>query len=177
MYPVTAIGRILTCFSAFVGVATSGMLVSVLVDRYQRIYNRKRFFPEQIMTALDSSDNEHDEKQDFINRKLTLSKKNLSGGLNLPLPTTVPPLLSSNNNTKYSGYNSSSSYVRFIITIADNQTDKKLIHENANQLMMQLTDIAKSTGDQIYFKLISAETDSENNQTSTTNQLPPISEE
>ena len=78
MYPVTTIGRILACLCAFFGVSTSGMLISVLVDRYQRIYNRKKFFPEQMMTAVDSSDNEHDEKQDFINRKLTSTKQTLS---------------------------------------------------------------------------------------------------
>ena len=46
MYPVTSIGRILTCLCAFVGAGMMGMLVSILVDRYQRVYNRKMYVPQ-----------------------------------------------------------------------------------------------------------------------------------
>lgn len=41
--PVTAWGRALACFAAIYGISTVSMLVSVLVGRYQRVYNRKRF--------------------------------------------------------------------------------------------------------------------------------------
>jgi hypothetical protein len=78
MYPVTTIGRILACTCALFGVATSGMLVSVLADRYQRVYNRKQFSPEQIMSAIDSFDDQQSEEQDFINRKLSGMKKSLN---------------------------------------------------------------------------------------------------
>ncbi|CAF1526460.1 unnamed protein product, partial [Rotaria sordida] len=55
MYPTTVIGRILACTCAYFGVATSGILVSILVDRYQRVYNRKRFFPDHVISAIDPS--------------------------------------------------------------------------------------------------------------------------
>jgi voltage-gated potassium channel len=47
MFPVTPIGRILACLCALFGAATIRMFVSVLVDRYQRVYNRKKVFPQQ----------------------------------------------------------------------------------------------------------------------------------
>jgi hypothetical protein len=46
LYPITPIGRILSCICALFGAATMGMLISVLVDRYQRVYNRKKFLPQ-----------------------------------------------------------------------------------------------------------------------------------
>ncbi|CAF4354584.1 unnamed protein product, partial [Rotaria sordida] len=46
MYPITVLGRIFACACAYFGVATGGILISILVDRYQRVYNRKKFFPE-----------------------------------------------------------------------------------------------------------------------------------
>jgi hypothetical protein len=155
MYPVTIAGRILACTCAFFGVAISGMLVSVLVEHYQRVYNRKQFLPEQIITAIDSSDSEQEEKQDFINKKLSGIKKNLSS---IPiLPTTIP---SPKNDRKYSECNNSSSHVRFIIKITEDQVNDDSIHDTANELMTELSETVKSTGEQINFKLISGDIES-----------------
>ncbi|CAF3440131.1 unnamed protein product [Rotaria sp. Silwood2] len=47
--PVTALGRLTAVLCALTGVGTVGMLVSILVDRYQRVYTRKLYIkPEQI---------------------------------------------------------------------------------------------------------------------------------
>ncbi|CAF3558429.1 unnamed protein product [Rotaria sp. Silwood1] len=47
--PITALGRLTAVLCALSGVGTIGMLVSVLVDRYQRVYTRKLYIkPEQI---------------------------------------------------------------------------------------------------------------------------------
>ncbi|CAF1104491.1 unnamed protein product [Didymodactylos carnosus] len=48
MYPITAAGRVLACLCAFSGTATVGMLASVLVDRYQRVYTRKLYTKENV---------------------------------------------------------------------------------------------------------------------------------
>lgn len=45
--PVTPLGRVLACFAAVYGVSVVSMLVSVLVDRYQRVYARKHFLDEE----------------------------------------------------------------------------------------------------------------------------------
>jgi hypothetical protein len=45
--PITPLGRSLACLAAIYGISIVSMLVSVLVDRYQRVYTRKRFFNEE----------------------------------------------------------------------------------------------------------------------------------
>lgn len=54
MFPITAIGRALTCLCALLGSSTMGMLTSVLVDRYQRVYNRKMYISEQDVPLADA---------------------------------------------------------------------------------------------------------------------------
>ncbi|CAF1019914.1 unnamed protein product [Adineta steineri] len=44
--PITPLGRCLACLAAIYGISIVSMLVSVLVDRYQRVYNRKRFLED-----------------------------------------------------------------------------------------------------------------------------------
>lgn len=53
MYPVSVAGRIITCFCALFGPVTMGMLVSVIVDRYQRVYNRKMYITEPDISPAD----------------------------------------------------------------------------------------------------------------------------
>ncbi|CAF1252715.1 unnamed protein product [Adineta steineri] len=43
IYPITPIGRVISCLCALFGAATIGMLVSVLVDRYQRVFARRLY--------------------------------------------------------------------------------------------------------------------------------------
>jgi hypothetical protein len=53
MCPITAGGRVITCMCALFGAATMGMLTSVLVDRYQRVYNRKMYVSESESSSAD----------------------------------------------------------------------------------------------------------------------------
>ncbi|CAF2716856.1 unnamed protein product [Rotaria sp. Silwood2] len=60
--PVTPFGRLIAVLCALSGVGTIGMLVSVLVDRYQRVYTRKLYIkPEQI----DFNDYSNEENEDL----------------------------------------------------------------------------------------------------------------
>ena len=45
--PITPWGRAIACFAAIYGISMVSMLVSVLVGRYQRVFNRKRFLNEE----------------------------------------------------------------------------------------------------------------------------------
>ncbi|CAF0834078.1 unnamed protein product [Adineta ricciae] len=54
--PVTPLGRGLACFGAIYGMAIVSMLVSVLVDRYQRVFTRKRFLTEDYTDKILFSD-------------------------------------------------------------------------------------------------------------------------
>jgi hypothetical protein len=63
--PITPIGRILSCLCALFGSATIAVLVSVLVDRYQRVYARKLYIQEEIIDFHDytyESNNDIDSK-------------------------------------------------------------------------------------------------------------------
>ncbi|CAF1146165.1 unnamed protein product [Didymodactylos carnosus] len=63
LYPKTAIGRCIACLCAVFGTAVLGMLASVLVDRYQRVYTRKLYLQsEQIDFDEYSDDEEQNEK-------------------------------------------------------------------------------------------------------------------
>ena len=57
--PITPIGRIAACLCALSGSATIGVLVSVLVDRYQRVFARKLFINEAPIDFDDYSDAEN----------------------------------------------------------------------------------------------------------------------
>ncbi|CAF1135541.1 unnamed protein product [Rotaria sordida] len=47
MYPITTAGRMIACGCALAGAAIIGMLVSVIVDHYQRAFNRKTLYNEK----------------------------------------------------------------------------------------------------------------------------------
>lgn len=61
IYPITPVGRIIACLCALCGAATIGMLVSVLVDRYQRVFARKLYINEDIIDFDDYSDDENND--------------------------------------------------------------------------------------------------------------------
>lgn len=175
---MTITGRILTCLCSLSGLATSAMLVSVLVERYQRVYTRKQFLPDQVMAALHSSDSDDDEKQDFINRKLSGLARTSSGKSIVPLVKQPSEIPLENNETRSSRLISSSSPVRFIISINEDQTNKETASNTANQLLTQLRETIQSTGEQLYLTLINPENEfTEENQTMTTDRLTSISEE
>ena len=178
MYPVTIAGRILACACSFSGLATSAMLVSVLVERYQRVYTRKQFLPDPVMAALNSSDSEDDEKQDFINRKLSGLARTSSGKSIAPSIQLLSELSPENDDARFSRMISSSSPVRFIITITEDQTNKETASDTANQLMTQLRESIQSTGEQLNVTLINPESEfSDENQRITTDRLTSIVED
>ncbi|CAF1389558.1 unnamed protein product [Rotaria magnacalcarata] len=166
MYPTTVIGRILACTCAYFGVATSGILVSILVDRYQRVYNRKRFFPDHVISAIDPCESEHDEKQDFINRKLSETKNVLSNKENLA-PASTPSIYLSIKNKKSLRHNRSAVPVRLIISFTDNEMNEKSMDRIANEIMEELTDEVKNSEYKIKFKLIKRKTDHLHNEMTT----------
>ncbi|CAF1080970.1 unnamed protein product [Rotaria sordida] len=61
MVPITALGRLTAVLCALTGVGTIGMLVSVLVDRYQRVYTRKLYIQPEQIDFNDYSDEENED--------------------------------------------------------------------------------------------------------------------
>ncbi|CAF3897505.1 unnamed protein product [Rotaria sordida] len=169
MYPITVLGRVFACACAYFGVATGGILISILVDRYQRVYNRKKFFPEQIIPAVDPNESEHDEKQDFINKRLTEPNRVLSNKQILP-PTPAPSISSQTYNRQFSRYSALSSQIQFIISLTGNETNDQSIYRTANELLTELTQAVNDNNENINFKLIGHKRDSLNGRISTANE-------
>ena len=153
MHPITVIGRILAVICAYFGVTTSAMLVSVLVDRYKRVYNRKQFFPEHIISTADLSDRERDDKHDFLRRNLSESKRFGSSRPIIP-PTPELPIRSMTLNERSHQSNTSPLHIRFIISVTENRTHNGSMHKVTDELMAELTEAVKYSEDQIYLKLI-----------------------
>ncbi|CAF3580994.1 unnamed protein product [Rotaria socialis] len=61
--PVTPAGRIIACLCSLCGATTIGMLVSILVDRYQRVFARKLYTNEDVIDFYDYSDDENNETE------------------------------------------------------------------------------------------------------------------
>ncbi len=59
--PITPIGRVVACLCALVGASMIGMLVSVLVDRYQRVFARKLYKNEETIDFDEYSDDENND--------------------------------------------------------------------------------------------------------------------
>ena len=83
MYPITPIGRILSCLCALFGAATMGMLISVLVDRYQRVYKRKKFLPQDETSFIETIEDQNRQTEDIIltrasSKHLQREKRNVS---------------------------------------------------------------------------------------------------
>lgn len=62
MAPITPMGRIIACVCALCGASTIGVLVSVLVDRYQRVYARKLYVNEEPIDFEDRSEESENEE-------------------------------------------------------------------------------------------------------------------
>ncbi|CAF1285463.1 unnamed protein product [Adineta ricciae] len=177
MYPVTVAGRILTCMCAFFGVAISGMLVSVLVDRYQRVYNRKMFFPEQILSAIDESSTEQDEKQEFINKRLSKVPRNTLFSTIIPPVTPRPSVVSSIDYKNYLDSKKLSSYkIQFVISIYE--SEGKSLDNYSMDLIEELKEIVQNRDLNIHLKLINPRANfPDKSPILTTDKLSHISEE
>lgn len=74
--PITPVGRGLACLAAIYGITIVSMLVSVLVGRYQRVYNRKRFFNEEYSENMmfDDTCNQLKSTDEYLQRSIDIGK-------------------------------------------------------------------------------------------------------
>lgn len=74
MYPITVAGRVMAAICALCGTATSGILVSVLVERYQRIYTRRLYVQEKPLDfSVDNIETESRGRSSHANSEITAS--------------------------------------------------------------------------------------------------------
>jgi hypothetical protein len=166
MAPITPIGRTVACLCALLGAATIGMLVSVLVDRYQRVYARTLYINDE---EIDFSDNENDDdeiddtnssdinpanghrKNSNIEDPDARARENVMNEHNISdLPETSDIKLEELNPTQ-----PNNNRVHFIIGYVDNEKQ-----ETTRNLVAKLSHVVEenqSSGDNLSLNIISNE--------------------
>ncbi|CAF3500684.1 unnamed protein product [Rotaria socialis] len=106
--PITALGRLLAIMCAFSGVGTIGMFVSVIVDRYQRVFTRKLYIkPEKIDFNAFPGQESEDLESGHGNYALNSLSTNLNDNKNYGLKTDLQisplpsPILSNTINSSH----------------------------------------------------------------------------
>jgi hypothetical protein len=139
MVPITATGRILTCLCALLGAATMGMLVSVLVDRYQRVYNQKMYIPEPDVSAADFDIiNNHNNDTESV---FSLKKSGLIRDLSAAIIQRVSSFQDMIKNDRHQSHK-----FQFVVSFNDINTDPNATDRMITIMKKKLTE-AISTAD------------------------------
>jgi hypothetical protein len=149
MCPITPVGRVLTCLCALSGPATMGMLVSVLVDRYQRVYNRKMYISEPEISSVDfdlTNDPDDDDMTSIFSlQKLSRRQK---------FSTTISPQLSSGHgkskNDRKEAYK-----LQFVVSF--NDKDRTVTDVVVATMKKKLTEVVSTSDIDVNLKLIDDE--------------------
>jgi hypothetical protein len=152
MYPITPIGRILACFCALFGSATTGMLVSVLVDRYQRVFNRKMYVSEPEIPPVDldtMSINGDDANSTFSLRKPSL-RKNFSGVLLHGLTAFQEKIKADQRRLSlFQPYT-----VQFVVSFNDKAKDRNETDKVVTMMKTKLSEVVSDADIDVNLKLI-----------------------
>lgn len=125
IYPITPIGRIIACLCSLFGAAMIGMLVSVLVDRYQRVYARKLYIQEEMIDFDEQSNDEMETNSASLNQPQIEDpdqRSRINSGFHSDSTTEItqsPPELNNDD-----GINRQNSRVHFIIGYVDDQSQQ-----------------------------------------------------
>ena len=147
MYPVTAVGRLLTCLCALLGSATMGMLTSVLVDRYQRVFNRKMYISEPDVPLAEAdvkSDLDDDDKSRTSSGKIH-RKARISNGLN----NSISSLQQKRKNDR-----SQKAKLQLLVSFNDDTKDRRGSDEMIIMMKRKLTEAISTTNIDVNLKLI-----------------------
>jgi hypothetical protein len=143
MCPITAVGRVITCICALFGSATMGMLTSVLVDRYQRVFNRKMYVSDSEIppAVFDMKRNLDDEVKSIRSVPSSIGRRQLS-------KTLSHQLSSLQEKTKNDGYQDCK--LQFVISF----NDRRATDHVATMMKNKLTEAILTTGIDMNLKLI-----------------------
>ena len=93
--PTTPAGRVIACLCALSGAGTIAMLVSVLVDRYQRVFTRKRYVEPEHIDFDDYSDDDDDSTEPQDKNEFLISRDD---NANVEDPQEETPPIEINRN-------------------------------------------------------------------------------
>jgi hypothetical protein len=152
MYPITVGGRIISCLCAVVGAGMMGMLVSVLVDRYQRVYNRKMYVPDIEISSEEFNQLKHN--QDDTNKNFSIQKTSRRRQLSSVIShrfLSVHKRLKPNQRHE----SSSQSYkVHFTVSFDGENIDSKEADNIVTTMKEKLTEVIPDSSTGINLKLI-----------------------
>lgn len=147
MYPVTAVGRVLTCLCALFGSSTMGMLTSVLVDRYQRVFNRKMYISETdvpLAEADNKNDLDEEEKSNTSSAKLHRRTK-ISNALNHSF-SSIQQKRKTDRSHKVK--------VQFLVSFNDDNKDHHSSDQIITMMKRKLTEAISTTNIDVNLKLV-----------------------
>ena len=147
MFPITAIGRALTCLCALLGSSTMGMLTSVLVDRYQRVYNRKMYISEPDVPLADAEtrSNIDDERKSNTSSVRLHRKSRLANTLNHSL-TSLQQIRKNDRFQK--------AKLQFLVTFTEDTKDRYASDQVVTMMKKKLTEAISATSVDVNLKLI-----------------------
>ncbi|CAF0801814.1 unnamed protein product [Rotaria sordida] len=166
--PITPTGRVIACLCGLCGATTIGMLVSILVDRYQRVFARKLYINEDIIDLHDLSDDENNDTDSKrgsgqLHRRFNVKETEDSDARTKSnsafekddqhvIPTLTispPPDIAVINENSMNRHNSG---VHFIIGYVDNEK-----HEKSRDLLETISSVVaqkQTSGDNIELSII-----------------------
>jgi hypothetical protein len=155
MYPITITGRIIACLCALSGPATMGMLVSVLVDRYQRVYNRKMYLTEPELSSIDLETVGHHD--DDTNSVFSLPRSARRGRLSAVLSRRASSYVENiKHDQRLSSVSTTEPYkLQFIVSFNDNNDENYTATDHVvTEMKKKLTEAISSTDIDVNLKLI-----------------------
>lgn len=164
MFPISVAGRIITCFCALFGPVTMGMLVSVIVDRYQRVYNRKMYITEPDISPvdLDGLSLAESRRSIFTSQKL-FRKKETSSSIQSNMMK-----MKSHSNPSLSTKTTDLQRFQFQVDIHRDDDDEFAVDRVVTAMKRKLTEAVTNTDVEVNLKLI----DSQNKELWTTTSSP-----
>ena len=153
MCPISPLGRVITCLCALSGPATMGMLVSVLVDRYQRVYNRKLYVPEAEVeqVAFDHLVNSDDD----TNSVFSLSRQSPKRAFSQTLSHSLASLqMKRKHMTSQLSSAIKPPKFHFLVSFNDHAHDKNVADEVVTEMKNKLTEAISNTDVNMDLKLI-----------------------
>jgi hypothetical protein len=151
MYPISPVGRILTCLCALSGPATIGMLVSVLVGRYQRVYNRKMYISQSKIPSANFGiiSNENDHRRSVFSLPKSSRIKDISTAL-------FKRVSSFQGRIKHKQHQQSCK-LQFVVSFNGNNHDKSKVDNIVTVMKKKLAETVSNTDIDINLKLIDNE--------------------
>ena len=130
-----------------------GMLVSVLVDRYQRVYNRKMYIPEPEIETVDFDDLGNSDEEPYS--VFSLPKSSIVRQFSRTISHSLGPLKTRREHATRQASTMPQPYkLQFLVSFNDLAHDKNAADEIVTVMKTKLTEVLSDTEVDLDLKLI-----------------------